>query len=158
MSTHAFILNKTKPGDIRRSRDIGRVVQELEALPEDKSWRVVFEECKSERSLQQNKYLFGVAYKAIMEVTGYEKLDIHEQCLKEHFGTRLKRVPKCHDFPDGYKEVPVRTTTTDEQGRRSVLSKTLFAEYVEFVKRWGAMAGAYVPDPVSEDLRLRRVA
>jgi hypothetical protein len=157
MIDRAFILPRTLPGGIRRSRDIGRVVQELESLPEDKSWRILLEECKSERSLQQNKYLFGVAYKIISKETGYEKKDVHEQCLKEHFGTRLKKVPRCRDYPDGWKEVPVRTTTTDEHGRRSVLGKTAFAEYVEFVKRWAANLNIYVPDP-NEEFQTERAA
>lgn len=145
MSDHAFILQRGP--DLKRSRDIGRVVQYLEELPTNKSWRVNVEEAKSERSLAQNKYLFGVAYKLISEATGFEKQDIHEELLKRYFGARLKKVPRSRFHPDGLAEVPVRTTTTDERGRRSVLGKMQFAEFVEFVKRYGAEAGVYIPDP-----------
>lgn len=144
-----------KSNDLLRSRHIGRVVSELESLPLDKAWIVAVEQKKSERSLQQNRYLFGVAYPPICDLTGYEKHDLHDYLLGKHFGTRLKRVPPTPYNPQGLKEVPLRTTTTDENGRRAVLGKTTFAEYVEFVKRFGAEAGVFIPDP---DPELRQVA
>lgn len=136
----AIILKPVPPGAKQRCIDIERVVHMLEELPDGKAWKVAAEEIKSERSLAQNAYLW-VAYTAISKETGYEKLDIHEDICKRHFGTRLKRVP------GGVKEVPIRTTTTDERGRRSVLSKSQFMELVEFVKRYAAEAGVYVADP-----------
>lgn len=143
----SIFLRRVRIGSVDRSRDIGRVVHALEDLPEGKGWRVQWEEVKSERSLQQNRYLFGVAYKLISEATGYEKQDIHEDCLKLHFGTRLKKVPRSRNHPDGQKEVPLRTTTTDEYGRRSVLGKMAFYEFVEFVKRYATEADVVIPDP-----------
>lgn len=139
-----------KSSDLERSRHIGRVVEELESLELDHAWRVSIEERKSERSLQQNRYLFGVAYPPIEETTGYEKDDIHIELLKRHFGTRLKKVPRCRDYPDGLKEVPLRTTTTDEHGHRSVLGKMAFAEFVAFVQRFAAeQFGIVIHDPDS---------
>lgn len=105
-----------------------------------KGWKVSVEEIKSERSLAQNAYLWA-AYTEISKATGYEKSDIHEDVLKLHFGTRLKKIPR------GTVELPLRTTTTDERGRRSVLNKVQFMELVEFVKRYAAQAGVYVADP-----------
>ena len=145
MSAHPFILQKVAPGDIRRSHDIGRVVQELESLDEGKAWRVDIEEVKSERSLRQNAYLFGVAYKVISEATGVEKTEMHTDFLKMHFGAYLKQVKTLNGWRE--EEVPVRTTTVDEKGRRSVLGKVAFAEFVDFVKRWAAQGGIYIPDP-----------
>lgn len=146
MSARAFILDRTNP--LKRSRRICEVVDHLEDLPMGRSWRVSVEEAKSERSLQQNKYLFGVAYKLISETTGCEKLDIHADMLKQHFGTRLKKVPRSKYHPDGLDEVPVRTTTTDEHGRRSVLGKMQFAEFVDFVHRWAMVnLDLYIPAP-----------
>lgn len=141
----SIVLRRVRVGSVDRSRDIGRVVHALEDLPEDKGWRVLIEEVKCERSLQQNKYLW-VIYTEISKVTGYEKQDIHEDILKRHFGVRLKKVPRCRDFPEGLKEIPIRTTTTDEHGRRSVLSKFQFIELVDFVKRYAAEAGVYIAD------------
>ncbi len=144
-----FILPKSS--DLERSRHIGRVCAHLESLPHDHSWRVSVEEGKCERSTKQNNYLFGVAYQLISAQTGYEKYDIHENLLGKHFGTKLKRVPKSPLNREGLREVPVRTTTTDENGRRSVLGKAPFAEYVEFVQRFAAEnMGVIIPDPDPE--------
>lgn len=136
----SILLKRVPPGHKQRCLDIERVVHALEILPEGKAWKVSVEEIKSERSLAQNAYLW-VAYTAISKATGYEKLDIHEDICKRHFGTRLKKVP------GGVREVPIRTTTTDARGRRSVLGKVEFMELVEFVKRYAAEAGVYVADP-----------
>lgn len=144
MSAASFILRKAE----LREYDMDRVLQELMALPRDRHYRLSIEEAKSERSLQQNKYLFGCAYELISKAQGYEKMDLHEDFLKRHFGVKLKKVPKCRDYPEGLKEVPLRTTTTDENGRRSVLGKIAFAEFVDFVQRYSAeYYGVVVPDP-----------
>ena len=147
MKSTAFRLQKVYPGDVRRSRDIGRVVEFLESLPYDKAWSVTTEEAKSARSLSQTAYPWGVCYPLMADASGYEVDDIHEECLKRYFGTKQKKVPKCHDHPDGVKESPLRTTTTDENGNRSVLGKMAFAEYVERVRRIAAFMDCVIPDP-----------
>lgn len=142
----SFLLPKCDKGHVARSRDIGRVCVALESLEESKAWRVSVEEVKSERSLQQNKYLFGVAYKLLSEATGVEKHELHAEFLKMVFGSRLKRVKTLRGWRE--EEVPVRTTTTDEQGRRSVLGKVAFSEFVAFIQRYAAQeANVYIPDP-----------
>ena len=140
----------TLPRLMSRENVINRLLDAVMNLPLDKGWRVWIEEVKSERSLAQNAYLFAVPYKLLSDRTGYEKEDIHEHLLGKHFGTKLKRVPRTNYNPQGVEEVPVRTTTTDEHGRRSVLSKTAFSEYVSFVQRFGAQHGVVIPDPDPE--------
>lgn len=130
-----------------RQHDMDRALQALMELPKDRGYRLEWEEIKSQRTLQQNAYLFGVAYAKLAEVTGYEKEDLHEYLLGKHFGTKLKRIPKTKHNPEGIEEVPVRTTTTDERGRRSVLGRTAFGEYVDFVQRFAARHGINIPDP-----------
>lgn len=147
MGATNFKLEKVYPGDARRSRDIGRVVEWMESLPYDKAWKMSGEEAKSERSLKQNAYLFGVCYPLMSDAFGYEHDDMHTECLKRHFGTKEKKVPKCRDYPNGLKEVPLRTTTIDEDGRRSVLGKMAFAEFVERVRRIAAFMDVVIPDP-----------
>lgn len=142
----SLVLQKVFPDDVRRSRDIGRVVEELEGLPFDKAYRIEIEEVKSERSMKQNRYLYR-CYGLMGEVSGYEKDDMHEEMCKRHFGTKLKKVPKCKDYPEGLKEVPMRTTTTNENGKRSVLGKVAFSEFVERVRRVAAFMGVNIPDP-----------
>ena len=155
MSERSFLL--PRDGLVRSTRIIA-VHEYLEDLPMNRTWRVLIEAAKSERSLQQNKYLFGVAYKLIGEHLGWEKQDIHEDCLKKHFGARLKKVPPSRECPDGWKEVPVRTTTTDEEGRRCVLGKMEFAEFVDFVQRYGMEVGVYIPAPNEEPQGQERAA
>lgn len=152
----ACILHKQRP----RDRAMDFILNELMSLPTDRNWRVSWEEIKSERSLQQNKYLFH-CYGEISKQHGYERADLHDDFLKRHFGSRLKRVPPCREYPDGLKEVPVRTTTRDEYGRRSVLGKIAFWELVEFVQRYSAENYDVVlpdPDPEYTANRQRRAA
>lgn len=144
----AFLLKRDDGDGRERMREVARIVQELEALPLDKPWRVEIEQVKSERSMQQNRYLWGVPYKLLSEATGYEAEDLHTYLLGKHFGTKLKRVPKTKHNPKGLIEIPVRTTTTDANGRRSVLGRTEFADFVEFIKRFASeKCGIVVPDP-----------
>ena len=150
MKSSAFNLQKTMPEDPRRIRDVSRVVEVLESLPYDCAWRVEIEQAKAERSLKQNRYLFGVAYALLSERTGYEKDDLHEYLLGKHFGVYLKKVPKSKYNPQGLVEMPVRTTTTDPNGRRAVLGKIDFADYVAFVQRFAAQHGVVIPDPDPE--------
>lgn len=142
-----FTLQKVYPGDERRIRDIARVAEWMEGLPYDKAWKISGGEAKAERSQKQNAYLFGCCYPLMADAFGYERDDMHTECLKRHFGTKLKKVPRCRDYPEGLKEVPVRTTTTDENGRRSVLGKMQFAEFVERVRRIAAFMDVVIPDP-----------
>ncbi len=143
----AFILKRTDDPE-QRSAAIGRVCGALEELEHTKNWRIEVSQEKSERSLAQNAYLFGVVYNLISEKTGYEPSDLHDYLLGKHFGTKLKRVPKSKYNPEGLIELPVRTTTTNEHGRRSVLGKTAFSEYVEFVRRFAAeKLNLVIPDP-----------
>jgi hypothetical protein len=57
-----------------------------------------------------------------------------------------KRVPKSAKFPNGIERVPLRTTTTNTDGRRAVLSKIEFGEYVDYVQRFAAQHGVFIPD------------
>ena len=151
VSGQAYILKPVAPGDITRSRDIGRVVHELEFLAEDKAWRITIEEAKSKRSLKANAYYWGVVVEMMSEVTGYEGEEIHEYLCGARWGWKDKRVPKTPRNPEGLESVPVRTTTTDENGRRSVLRIMQFYEFVEFARRFAAVKlHLNIPDPDRE--------
>jgi hypothetical protein len=127
----------------------------LASLDEAVAWQVTVEPVKVDRTIQQNRYLNGVAYKMIGEVTGYERDEIHEYFLGLFFGWRQKKVPRKPSNPRGVESVPVRTTTTDETGQRSVLSTEDFWKYVEFLQRFAAeRLRIIIPDP---DPALRRL-
>lgn len=114
---------------------------DLQPLPLDASvspW-------KEGRSSAQNRYLFGVAYVPIAEAMGYTVDDVHEYCLGTHFGWVDKRVPKTPRNPEGLESKPFRTTTTDDQGKRKLLTKKEFSDFVDHVERVAAKAGAFIP-------------
>lgn len=120
----------------------------IASLDPDEAWKITAEPVRSTRSNSQNAYLWAVPYKLISEVTGYEVEEVHEYMLGRHFGWKDKKVPKTPRNPLGVESVPVRTTTTDEHGKRSVLSVDAFSEYVAFIQRFGAMKlGLVIPDP-----------
>lgn len=103
------------------------------------------EKWKEGRSSAQNRYLFGVAYPPIAEAMGYTVEDIHEYCLGTAYGWVDKRAPKTPRNPEGLESKPFRTTTTDDQGKRKLLSKKEFSDFVDHVERVAAKAGAFIP-------------
>lgn len=102
---------------------------------------------KPSRSSEQNAYLFGVCYPPLAEAKGYTVDDIHEWMCGTHFGWVDRTCPKTPRNPEGIESVPFRTTTRDENGKRSVLNKTEFSRFVATVQRIAAMAGVFIPDP-----------
>lgn len=113
----------------------------LDCLP-GKDLEVEIRPRKRERSSQQNRYLHGVAYKLLSDHTGYELEDVAEYLCGSFFGWKDKPMPGKR-----LAQVPVRTTTKGEDGKRSVLSKLEFAEYVAWIQRFAAKQGVLIPDP-----------
>ncbi len=139
----SFLLPKL----LNRAGQIARIARYLADLPVGKAFRLEVSEARSERSIQQCRYLNGVAYKLIGDATGYERDEISEFLCGAYWGWKEKRVPKKPGCPDGVESIPVRTTTTDENGKRCVLNKQDFSDYVAFVQRFAAKRNIYVPDP-----------
>lgn len=132
----------------KRSRMVELAQLAIANLDPDEAWRITAEPVKSARSHSQNAYLWAVPYKLISEATGYEVEEVHEYMLGRFFGWKDKKVPKTPRNPEGVESVPVRTTTTDEHGKRSVLSVEVFSDYVAFIQRFGAVKlGLVIPDP-----------
>lgn len=141
--THPIILPKG-----RESSD--RVCDFLKSLPNDKAWEVLVRPLASKRSDAQNRYWWAVVVKTLAESVGYESAEVHEYLCGAHFGWKDKRVPKTPRNPEGIESVPLRTTTRDELGNHSVLTKIQFADLVAFAQRFGAQRGVYIPDPDPE--------
>jgi hypothetical protein len=147
----SFILQKVLPGDERRFDDIRRVVEELQSLDEDKAWRVDIEQVKSKRGTDANAYYWGVVVELMAQATGYEPEEIHEYLCGTRWGWKDKRVPKTPRNPAGLESIPVRTTTTNANGKRSVLAIMEFYEFVEFARRFAeAKLNITTPDPDPE--------
>jgi len=138
-----FVLPKGK-----RSRALELTHSALAGLDPEQAWKITAEPLKNARSATQNAYLWAVPYKLISEATGYEVEEVHEYMLGRFFGWKDKRVPKTPRNPSGVESVPVRTTTTDQHGKRSVLKPQEFSDYVDFIQRFAAQKlSIVVPDP-----------
>ena len=103
-----------------------------------KSWKVSIEEFRPKRSNQANAYLWGVVYPAILEgggemLAGWEKDDLHQFFLMEHFGEETLKVGG-------------RTYSRPFRGS-SGLSREEFTEYLEFLSRRAAELGIVIPEP-----------
>jgi hypothetical protein len=159
VNAETFILRKTIAGSVERSRQIARVVEELEGLPHNATWRVSIEQVKSSRSTEANAYYWCVVVAAISERTGYERLELHEYLCGLYWGWKDTRVPKTPRNTLGIDSKPIRTTTTNEHGKRAVLGKMAFWEFVEFARRFAAeKLGLVVPDPDPAYRETQRVA
>lgn len=134
----AFVLNP----DHGRAHVLANLTRHLAGLDAGKRWRVTVEPEKTSRSLKQCRYLNGVAYSIIGQAIGYERDEISEYLCGERFGWRDVTLPNGKVITR-----PLRTTTTDDEGKRAVLSKLEFAEYVAFVQRFAAGYGLVIPDP-----------
>jgi len=106
-----------------------------------KPLRVTITQLRSERTHAQNNALFGVAYAALKEQTGNDPDDLHTYFCGEFFGWEEI------DVMGKKRVVPRRTTTTDENGRRSVMPKIEFSDFYGFIQRRAAEVGYDVPDP-----------
>ncbi len=135
------------PANIPRDARLAALGKQLAALPLDKAWSVDVKEWKPKRSDAQNRYLNGVCYKIISEAIGYERDEVSEFLCGTFWGWKDKRVPKKPSNPTGIESIPLRTTTVNEAGKRSVLSKLEFSDFVSFVQRFAASKGLFIPDP-----------
>jgi hypothetical protein len=119
---------------LQKGTSLTRIVAMLSALVKDRPLKVTIAEYKRTRSTEQNAYLWGVVYPAILlHLPGWDADDLHEYFLGEWSGWQT-----IEGF--GRKRIkPVR--------RSSKLNTTEFADYVAFIQRKMAERGIYVPDP-----------
>lgn len=103
---------------------------------------------KATRSNEQNALLFGVLYPPIAKAMGYPvdgDNGIHAFMCGTHFGWVDRPVPKTPRNPEGVASFPFRSTTRNEHGKRDVLSKAAFSDFIATVDRIAAQAGVYIP-------------
>jgi len=125
-----------------RETEVGKLLGLLLTYEAGKPINVKLSIARPERTPPQLRYLFGVAIKMLCDHAGYEKDDVHEYLCGAHWGWKVQNLPGGRT-----REVPIRTTTTDEDGNRDVLEGDAFWDYVEFVQRVGARHGVVIPDP-----------
>jgi hypothetical protein len=142
----------TLPPGERRADEIGKVVQTLLRFEPARPVNVKFGIARPERTPKQCRYLNAVAYQLLADHAGYDKDDVREYCNGLYFGWREKALPGGR-----IEQVPIRTTTTDEDGNRDVLEGRPFWDYVAWLQRFGARHGVHIPDP-DPDYKLKREA
>ena len=121
-----------------RAAKVAGVCAYLERLSVDNPWHIEVKPHKKTRSKQQNDYLW-VIYNIILQsgqLEGWEKQDLHEYFLGEHFGWETL---------EGMGRRRMRPLK-----RSSKLSTTEFSDYVDFIQRKAAEMGIYIPDANEE--------
>lgn len=133
-----------------RDKEIERIVKTARLIHPGKPVNVRFTIARPERTLPQVAYLHSVCYTMLSDHTGYEKDEIEEYLLGSWFGWKEKKLPGGR-----VSSVPIRRTTTDEEGNRDVLEGRKFWDFVEWIQRVAARQGLLIPDP-SKDYKLER--
>lgn len=123
MTEQVFILPAGKPA----------LLAFLDRLPAAIRWKVTVTRYAKRRSDQQNRYLWGVAYKALQDATGQPAEDWHDYMLGEFFGWER------YELFGKQKIRPIR--------RSSKLTTTEFGEFVDFIQQRAAENGIYIADP-----------
>ena len=121
----------------QRSAARGRIYQHLTTLPKERPFVVMVTEKKPTRSGQQNALLWAL-YDDALEIggeklAGFDKRDLHELLLIEHFGAERVTV--------------FGKTKLKANKRSSTLSKLEFASFVDFVVRYFAEHGIVLSMP-----------
>lgn len=117
-----------------RSEAIDRLTRFLHQISPDRPIRVEVCQHRKKRSDEQNRALWGVAYRLLADETGNDVNDLHEYFLGEHFGWELI------DVLGQQRRRPVR--------RSSKLNTVEFSDFYAFIQRRAAeLLGVYVPDP-----------
>lgn len=124
-----------------RGADVERMGAFARQCLPGKKLRVTVEEWQQTRSSPQNKALFGHAYKILGQHLGYQAEELHTVFCGEFFGWAE------YEVMGQVRKKPRRTTTTDENGKRSVLGTKEFSEFFEMVQRRAAELGVFIPDP-----------
>lgn len=108
----------------------------LESLKEGQLVEAIYRPRRPLRTIQMNKYLFGVVYKAISEFTGHSVEEIHE--LMKYKFLRDRRTINDEEFDY------IRSTAT--------LTIKEFEEYWNKVRSWAKRyLGIDIPEPNNVD-------
>ena len=116
-------------------------IRMVQGLSPDKTWAIEVTEWKKPRTNQQNAFLWGVAYPAILEgggeaLSGWTRDDLHEYFLGECFGWETL---------EGFGRKRTRPLK-----RSSALTKQEFSEYLTFLESRCMDMGIVIPEPSYE--------
>ena len=116
-------------------------IRMVQGLSPDKTWAIEITEWRKPRTNQQNAFLWGVAYPAILEgggeaLAGWTRDDLHDYFLGECFGW---------ETIEGFGRKRMRPLK-----RSSALTKQEFSEYLNFLEGRCMDMGITIPEPVYE--------
>lgn len=111
--------------------------QQIAQMREGWSVEVAITRLRAARSLEQNRYLWGVVYQTLADYTGYTPEEIHDVC-------KAKFIPKRVALANGNGEVVGEFVLG---GSTRKLKKDECTEYIENIRRWAAESlDCYIPD------------
>ena len=123
MTAQTFILPQNKPA----------LLAFIDRLPMARKWKITVDLYRKTRSDQQNRYLWGVAYKELQDATGQPAEDWHDYMLGEYLGWEEYEL-------FGKKKIrPMK--------RSSKMTTMEFCDFVEFIQSRAAEHGIYIADP-----------
>lgn len=136
-----FVLN-----DENKDRVLARLIRFVHAWNYAKHpLEIVCDRFVMGRTSKQNRALFGHAYKILEDETGHSKEELHEFFCGRFFGLTE------YDFFGETRSRPIRSTTTDEDGKRDVIAWDRFSEFFEHVRNFAASElEINIPDPDPE--------
>ena len=119
------------------------VLRMLQHLPSNKPLAITVELWKKPRTNQQNAYLWGVAYPAILEgggeaLKGWLRDDIHEYMTGEYGGWEVL---------EGFGRKRMRPVM-----RSSTMTKQQFSEYLDWLGAKCADMGIVIPEPQTGEI------
>lgn len=120
----------------------GRIARHLNACIKNmdgKRVRIIIEECKRKRSLNQNAYYFGVVVQLVHGAMIDAGNDIDTEEVHNMLKVDVGRLVKDVVLPDGTKRKVIRSTTE--------LSTVEFEEYLEKCRAWAAQFDLIIPLP-----------
>jgi len=114
----------------------------VQGLSSEKTWAIEVTEWKKPRTQQQNAFLWGVCYPAILEgggeaLAGWTRDDLHEYFLGECFGWETL---------EGFGRKRMRPLK-----RSSALTKQEFSDYLLFIETRCMEMGIDIPAPVMNE-------
>lgn len=126
------------PKNTRKEAIAQAVAVLVRDIDESKAWQVTVEEFKKPRTNQQNAYLWGVVYPAILEaggemLRGWLADDLHEYFLGEIYGWETL---------EGMGRKRLRPLK-----RTSRMTRSEFMNYLEEVSQRCANIGIVIPEP-----------
>ena len=125
----------------RHAERLQRIAVYFARLDPTKPWQLIVGPWKKQRTLRQNNAMFGVAYRQLSDFTGHTEPELHDIMCRLFFGEVTEEIIGVR------KTKPLRTTTTNEDGERDVISREDMSRFYDLIVRTAAEQGCFIEDP-----------